>query len=63
MEEKKLVGCYKKMSFLNNMTKELWQGFMPKRKTISSVIGTVSNKSLHDEKVNEIATKSVTIFL
>ena len=40
MEEKKLVGCYKKMSFLNNMIKELWQGFMPKRKTISSVIGT-----------------------
>jgi AraC family transcriptional regulator len=39
MEEKKLVGCYKKMSFLNNMTKELWQGFMPKRKSILSVIG------------------------
>lgn len=40
LSEKKLLGKSKRMSFLNNSTKELWQWFRPKRKYILHVIGT-----------------------
>lgn len=40
LEEKKLVGKRIKMSFSNNKTKELWQGFMPKRREIKNNIGS-----------------------
>lgn len=34
LHETKLIGKKTKMSFANNKTKELWQGFMPKRTDI-----------------------------
>lgn len=36
---KKLVGRRIQMSYSNNKTKELWQSFMPERKTITHQIG------------------------
>lgn len=36
---KKLVGMHKTMSVANNSTRELWQGFMPRRKEIGHAIG------------------------
>jgi AraC family transcriptional regulator len=40
LEEKKLVGKRILMSFSNNKTKELWQGFMPRRGEIKNNIGS-----------------------
>lgn len=40
LTEKKLIGKSKRMSFLNNVTRELWQWFHPRRKEIKDVIGT-----------------------
>jgi AraC family transcriptional regulator len=37
---KKFVGMRKRMSFSHNTTKELWQGFMPRRNEIKNVAGT-----------------------
>lgn len=39
LPEKKLLGKSKRMSFLNNSTRELWQWFHPRRKEIKEVIG------------------------
>lgn len=38
--EKKLIGTYMEMSFIENKTFQLWSGFMPKRKTIRNTINT-----------------------
>jgi len=43
LQQKKLVGKYKRMSFSNNTTFQLWQSFMPRRKEIS---GKVSNEMI-----------------
>jgi AraC family transcriptional regulator len=39
LKEKKLIGKRIKMSFSDNKTLELWQSFMPLRKTITNNIG------------------------
>jgi AraC family transcriptional regulator len=36
---KKLIGQKAKMSFANNATQKLWQGFMPRRKEIENSAG------------------------
>lgn len=36
LKEKKLIGKQKRMSFANNKTRELWQGFMPRRTEIKN---------------------------
>jgi len=38
--ETKLIGRKKRMSFSNNKTKELWQGFMPLRAMIDNNVGS-----------------------
>jgi AraC family transcriptional regulator len=38
--QKKLVGKRQKMSFSNNLTLQLWQSFMPRRKEIINAVGT-----------------------
>jgi AraC family transcriptional regulator len=38
--ETKLIGQRQPMSFINNKTFELWNGFMPRRKEIKNVKGT-----------------------
>lgn len=40
LEEKKLIGQQLTMSFANNKTVELWNGFMPRRKEIQNSIGS-----------------------
>jgi AraC family transcriptional regulator len=40
LQEKKLVGKRKQMSFSDNKTRELWQSFMPKRNEIKNRAGT-----------------------
>jgi AraC family transcriptional regulator len=40
LKEKKLVGRRRIMSFSSNNTKELWQGFMPRRKEIVNTLGS-----------------------
>jgi AraC family transcriptional regulator len=40
LPETKLIGKRVKMSFTTNRTKELWQGFMPKRTEIINNIGS-----------------------
>jgi AraC family transcriptional regulator len=40
LSEKKLLGKSKRMSFVNNTTRELWQWFQPKRTSLKNVIGT-----------------------
>ncbi|MBK7310045.1 MAG: AraC family transcriptional regulator [Sphingobacteriaceae bacterium] len=40
LSEKKLLGKSKRMSFLNNTTRELWQWFQPRRPEIKNVVGT-----------------------
>ncbi|MES2484856.1 MAG: GyrI-like domain-containing protein [Bacteroidota bacterium] len=40
LTEKKLLGLRQTMSFANNTTAQLWQGFMPRRKEIAQVVGT-----------------------
>lgn len=37
--ERKLVGNRLRMSFSNNRTKELWQGFMPRRSEVRNITG------------------------
>lgn len=39
LNETKLIGQRKKMSFGNNQTKALWQGFMPRRNEIRNIEG------------------------
>ncbi|URC14911.1 GyrI-like domain-containing protein [Flavobacterium sp. B183] len=38
LSEKKLIGKYVIMSFLENKTHELWSSFMPKRKEIKNMV-------------------------
>lgn len=38
LTEKKLVGQFIEMSFIENKTFQLWSGFMPKKKEIKNVI-------------------------
>ena len=38
LTEKKLIGTYIEMSFIENKTFELWSSFMPKRKDIQNTI-------------------------
>lgn len=38
LTEKKLIGHYIEMSFIENKTFQLWSGFMPKRKQIKNAI-------------------------
>jgi AraC family transcriptional regulator len=40
LPEKKFVGKRKKMSLADNKTRELWQGFMPRRKEIKNNMGS-----------------------
>lgn len=40
LAEKKMIGHRRVMSFANNETRQLWQGFMPHRKEIGNAIGT-----------------------
>ncbi len=40
LQEKKLLGKSKRMSFVNNTTRDLWQWFQPRRKDIQHMIGT-----------------------
>ena len=40
LQEKKLIGKIRTMSFVKNTTVELWQSFMPRRKEIKNVVGT-----------------------
>jgi AraC family transcriptional regulator len=40
LTEKKLIGTYIEMWFIENKTFQLWSGFMPKRKTILNTINT-----------------------
>lgn len=40
LPEKNLIGLHVRMSFAGNKTKELWQGFMPRRKEIANVVNT-----------------------
>ncbi len=40
LPEKKLIGKRMVMSFSNNLTRDLWRGFMPRRKEIQNNIGT-----------------------
>ena len=40
LAEKKLVGQRVQMSLLNNQTRALWQGFMPRRKEVINAVGT-----------------------
>lgn len=40
LQEKKLLGMHRKMSFANNTTLQLWQSFMPRRKEIINVKGS-----------------------
>ncbi|WP_338793997.1 GyrI-like domain-containing protein [Bernardetia sp. Wsw4-3y2] len=40
LPSKKLIGNSLKMSLSNNKTMELWQSFMPQKKTIKHTIGT-----------------------
>ena len=39
LQPKKLIGLHLKMSLAQNRTKELWQGFGPRRKEITNNIG------------------------
>lgn len=50
LQQKKLVGKYKRMSFSNNTTFQLWQSFMPRRKEIS---GKVSNEMISMQVYHE----------
>jgi len=50
LRQKKLVGKYKRMSFSNNTTFQLWQSFMPRRKEIS---GKVSNEMISMQVYHE----------
>jgi AraC family transcriptional regulator len=40
LPEKKLVGKSMKMSLANNKTFELWQSFMPRRKSVKNTVST-----------------------
>ena len=40
LESKKLIGMQKSMSFANNTTPALWEGFMPRKKEIQNVVGS-----------------------
>lgn len=40
LPEKKLVDKKKRMSLVENRTRELWQGFMPHRKEIGNTVST-----------------------
>lgn len=40
LAEKKMIGNKMSMSFTDNKTFALWQGFMPARKEIGNIIGT-----------------------
>ena len=40
IEETKLIGNKGKMSFVNNKTRELWQGFMPRRREITNSVSS-----------------------
>jgi AraC family transcriptional regulator len=40
LSTKKLIGNALKMSFDNNRTAELWQGFMPRRREIKGTVST-----------------------
>jgi AraC family transcriptional regulator len=40
LSEKKLLGKSRRMSFLNNTTRELWQWFKPRLSSLKNVIGT-----------------------
>jgi len=40
LTEKKLIGKHIEMSFIENKTFQLWNGFMPKRKEIKNVINS-----------------------
>lgn len=40
LNEKKLIGKYIDMSFIENKTFQLWSGFMPRRKEINNTIDT-----------------------
>lgn len=40
LPETKLIGMRRTMSFANNQTQALWQGFMPRRKEIVNAIGS-----------------------
>jgi AraC family transcriptional regulator len=40
LKEKKLLGKSKRMSFVNNTTRELWQWFKPKCASLKNVIGS-----------------------
>lgn len=39
LSEKKLIGKSKRMSFVNNTTRDLWQWFQSKRATLKNVVG------------------------
>ncbi len=40
LERTLLLGRYKQMSYLDNQTAALWQGFMPLKKNISNLKST-----------------------
>ena len=39
--ELQLIGSHLPMSYMNNRTAELWRSFMPRRKEVKNVVGTM----------------------
>ncbi len=53
LPNKKLVGKSIKMSLANNKTVELWQSFMPKRKSINNTVGSnLYSMQIYNDSLN-----------